>query len=221
MQANYVQRQRIIFGKMGPARFIGHLDLARTLERALNRAQIPLAYTQGYNKRPRMQMASALPLGYTSDCEIADIWLIETEDPLRVKTRLKEKMSPGILIREVRVVPLKGAALQTLTVEATYQVTLRVPPERSELRVRIDDLLSATSIPRERRGKAYDLRSLVSELTLIEGDEAEAHMKMRLALLPGKTGRPDEVVESLGFDPLDATYHRCEIILAEDHSHGD
>lgn len=221
MQANYVQRQRIIFGKMGPARFIGHLDLARTLERALNRAQIPLAYTQGYNKRPRMQMASALPLGYTSDCEIADIWLVESVNPLEVKARLNEKMSPGILILEVREVSLKGAALQTLTVEASYLVGLPESPEPSELRARIDDLLSAGSIPRERRGKAYDLRPLVSELALVEGDEAKAHIKMRLSLLPGKTGRPDEVVESLGFDPLDAAYHRCEIILAEDHNRGE
>lgn len=216
-----MQRQRIIFGKMGPARFIGHLDLARTLERALNRAQIPLAYTQGYNKRPRMQMASALPLGYTSDCEIADIWLVESVNPLEVKARLKEKMSPGILIQEVREVSLRGAALQTLTVEASYLVRLPESPQRSDLRARIDELLSARSIPRERRGKAYDLRPLVSELTLIEREEAEYHIKMRLGLLPGKTGRPDEVVESLGFDPLDAAYHRYEITLAEDHSHGE
>jgi radical SAM-linked protein len=76
MKANYVQRLRLVFAKDGPARFIGHLDLARTLERMLNRAQIPLAYTQGYNPRPRMQLATALPLGFTSECEIADIWLL-------------------------------------------------------------------------------------------------------------------------------------------------
>lgn len=220
MQANYVQRQRILFGKMGPARYISHLDLARTLERALNRARIPLAYTQGYNKRPRMQMASALPLGYTSECELADIWLVESVDPLEVKARLKEKMSPGIHVREVREVALKGAALQNLTSEATYLVTLPELLERSELRGRIDDLLSATSILRERRGKAYDLRPLVLELTLVEGEKTENQLRMRLSLLPGKTGRPDEVVESLGFDPLDAGYHRDEIVLAEDQAVG-
>jgi uncharacterized protein (DUF2344 family) len=47
MQANYVQRLRITFAKFGPTRFIGHLDLATALERSLNRAQVPLAYTQG------------------------------------------------------------------------------------------------------------------------------------------------------------------------------
>ena len=81
MQANYVQRLRLEFAKTGPTRFIGHLDLAKALERSLNRAQIPLAYTQGYNPRPRMQLAAALPLGFTSECELADVWLLEAVDP--------------------------------------------------------------------------------------------------------------------------------------------
>ncbi len=62
MQANYVQRIRLVYSKLGNTRYIGHLDLARTLQRAINRARIPIAYTQGYNKRPRMQLADALPL---------------------------------------------------------------------------------------------------------------------------------------------------------------
>ena len=47
------QRLRLTFSKDGPARFISHLDLARALERALNRAALPVAYTQGFNRRPR------------------------------------------------------------------------------------------------------------------------------------------------------------------------
>ncbi|MFN2224368.1 MAG: TIGR03936 family radical SAM-associated protein, partial [Candidatus Promineifilaceae bacterium] len=65
MQANYVQRLRLQFAKVGPTRFIGHLDLAKALERSLNRAQNPLAYTQGYNPRPRMEFAAPLPVDLT------------------------------------------------------------------------------------------------------------------------------------------------------------
>ena len=78
MQPNYVQRLRLTFRKEGPARYISHLDLARTLERALNRAKVPVAYSQGFNTRPKMSMASALPRGYTSSHELADVWLTET-----------------------------------------------------------------------------------------------------------------------------------------------
>ena len=220
MQANYVQRLRILFGKGGPARYIGHLDLARTLERALNRAQIPLAYTQGYNKRPRMQMASALPLGFTSECELADVWLVESMEPAVFKTRLRERMAPGIKIQDAQEVAIKGPALQTLTVEATYLVALPEPLERDELQWKVDDFMSASSIQRERRGKSYDLRPLVLEMALAEAGAVETRLKMRLSLLPEKTGRPDEVVAALGYDPLDASYHRSEIVLAEEPATG-
>jgi radical SAM-linked protein len=167
-----------------------------------------------------MQMASALPLGYTSECELADIWLVESMDSQVIRARLEEKMSPGILIQDVREVALKGPTLQAITAEATYLVTFVEPPERPVLRGRIDDLLSASSVRRERRDKPYDLRPLVLDLALDEDKEPEPQLKMRLSLLPGKTGRPDEVVASLGFDPHDARYHRSVIVLAEDPAPG-
>jgi radical SAM-linked protein len=61
-----VQRLRITFAKQGALKFIGHLDLAKTWERILRRAQLALAYTQGFNAHPRLQLASPLPLGFTS-----------------------------------------------------------------------------------------------------------------------------------------------------------
>ena len=96
MQANYVQRLRVRFSKAGPARYSGHLDLQRTLERTFNRASLPVARTQGFNRRPRMQLASALPLGYTSASELVDIWLTETVASTEVVTKLQNATAPGI-----------------------------------------------------------------------------------------------------------------------------
>ena len=115
MQANYVQRLRLIFSKGGAARYISHLDLARTLERALNRAKIPVAYTQGFNRRPRMQMATALPLGYTSEYELADILLAERMEPEQARQQLMAKMAPGIVVLQVADVPVSGPSLQAMT----------------------------------------------------------------------------------------------------------
>src|SRR5512138_1667680 len=56
------QRIRIRFGQDGPLRYVGHHDLARTWERILRRARAPLEYSQGFNPRPRMQFAAALPI---------------------------------------------------------------------------------------------------------------------------------------------------------------
>lgn len=213
MQANYVQRLRLTFRKEGPTRFIGHLDLARTLERSLNRARIPMSYSQGFNPRPRMQMATALPLGYTSACELADIWLQEAMDPDTARQQMMVRMAPGIHVWQVTEAPLKEPALQTQTADSTYEVTLLDPTDLDRLQRRIAALLAADSLPRERRDKPYDLRPLLLDLALIEPAGDLTRLEMRLMLREGKTGRPDEVLEALELDPLAARIHRTAIGL--------
>lgn len=223
MQANYVQRLRLKFAKFGPTRFIGHLDLAKALERSLNRAQIPLAYTQGYNPRPRMQLAAALPLGFTSECELADIWLLEAVNPLTAGQAMAPKMAPGIELKAVNEVELSEPALQNLLQEAIYLAAIKSESNRQHVVDSIAQFLSATSVVRERRGKMYDLRPLVHELAPADrpaypgADDARASdlvLSMRLSMLPGKTGRPDEVLDALGLDPLEARIHRQRLILS-------
>ena len=218
MQANYVQRIRLVLGKSGYTRFIGHLDLARTLERAINRARIPVAYTQGFNKRPRMQLADALPLGFTSECEIVDLWLRERVEPQAVEIRLAEAFPSGLDLHAVNEVDISETALQNQTVEATYKVTPDESLESGELQSRIDALLSLPSIPRERRGKTYDLRPRVFSLAVSHSDDGRSVITMILSLAPGEVGRPDEVLYSLDLDPLSAIVHRTQIVLANDRT---
>jgi len=222
MQANYVQRLRMRFSKIGPTRYISHLDLARALERALNRARVPVSYTQGYNPRPRMQFASALPLGFTSEAELADVWLEKEMDPAQAREQIMSRMAPGIVVHEVWEVPLDAPAMQASTLETAYvalvddvvdQVDHSI--ERAELRRRVEDLLAAESAIRERRGKEYDLRPLILELKLEEDEEGALLLAMRLLLQPGKTGRPDEVLDALGLDPLSVRVHRTNIVLED------
>ena len=70
MERTYVQRIRVVFSKVGATRYISHLDVARTWERILNRAKVPVDYSHGFNKRPKMQFATATALGTTSLCEV-------------------------------------------------------------------------------------------------------------------------------------------------------
>lgn len=213
MQANYVQRLRLTFRKDGPTRFIGHLDLARTLERSLNRARIPMSYSQGFNQRPRMNLAAALPLGYTSECEMADIWLQEAMDPATAQAQMMAKMAPGIEIWRVEEIPLSEPALQMRIIAACYAVTLLDPIAPDELERRVAALLAADSLPRERRDKTYDLRPLLLDLAPAPPDGDLPRLTMRLALREGQTGRPDEVLAALDLDPLAARIHRAEIVL--------
>ena len=216
MQANYVQRLRLTFGKNGPARYIGHLDLARTWERSLNRARIPIAYTQGFNRRPRLSFAAALPLGYTSEYELADIWLAEEMEPLAALDQMMQRMAPGIEITAVEQVPIKSPSLQSITTSARYVVTPLAKQEKADMVHRVEQLLMAQSLFRERkRGKVkrYDLRPLISELAADVDGHGDVIFSMTLLLMSGKSGRPDEVLAALNLDPLAAHIHRTMITL--------
>ena len=65
-------RVRITFSKQGALRFIGHLDLHRLWERAMRRANLPLTYSQGFHPQPKISLAAALPLGFSSRGEVLD-----------------------------------------------------------------------------------------------------------------------------------------------------
>ena len=70
-------RVRIIFSKQGALRYTGNLDLHKILERSIRRAKLPLAYSQGYHPQPKINLAAALPLGFSSRAEVMDMWLNE------------------------------------------------------------------------------------------------------------------------------------------------
>lgn len=218
MQATYVQRLRLTFRKEGPARYISHLDLARALERALNRANMPVAYSQGFNRRPKLSMATALPLGYTSEYELADIWLTEMMEPPQAQAQMMRRMAPGITVYHVAEVPLSGASLQALTAESTYVATPLDPLDATAVQQKIAAILAAPTLMRVReqknKRKEYDLRPLILNLALVDTAVPHPHLTMRLCLEPSKTGRPDEVLLALDLDPLAAHIHRIHIGLA-------
>jgi radical SAM-linked protein len=195
-------------------RFTSHLDLYRAWERTLRRAGLPVVFSQGYNPRPRIQLAAALPLGFSSGGEIIDIWLEDdTHDIETLKSVLTDAQPPGIDVLDVQQVDPSSPPLQKLITSAEYLVTLIHP--YPQLVQEVDSLLSADNIFRQRRGKKYDLRPLIEELRLIE---EEAHNKqllyMRLTAKEGLTGRPEEVLSEMGIPAESTGIKRTKILFS-------
>lgn len=95
-------RIRITFVKQGALRYTGHLDLHKLWERAARRAELPLAYSQGFHPQPKMNMAAALPLGFSSRCEVMDMRL-EQDIPLEnLPARLNTTLPSGLQVVEDR-----------------------------------------------------------------------------------------------------------------------
>jgi radical SAM-linked protein len=217
-----IQRLRLTFSKGGATRFIGHLDLARTLERSLNRAGIPVAYSQGFNRRPRLSLAAPLPLGYTSAAELADIWLTERMAPAQVHERLMARIAPGIIISQVEEVALGEPSLQQSIAASAYEVTFLDALEDELLVERVTALLNRDSLVRVRQGgkkgkeKPYDLRPLILALRVRQREGNTPQLIICLRQNPTQTGRPDELLLALGFDPLDTIVHRTRIYLVHE-----
>lgn len=200
-------RIRITFVKQGALRYTGHLDLHKLWERAARRAEIPLAYSQGFHPQPKMNMAAALPLGFSSRCEVMDMRL-EQDIPLdSLPARLNSTLPSGLQVVDVEQVDERAPALQTQVVSAEYEVTLTEAVDPMELKQKIDSIMGSESISRERRGKTYDLRPLIEELRVMESDGTTSMQErapglnrifMKLSAREGATGRPEEVLDVLG-----------------------
>jgi radical SAM-linked protein len=199
-------RCRLHFDKTPAMRFTGHLDLYRALERTIRRAGLPLAYSQGFSPHPRLQLAAALPLGFTSRAEVADMWLELAVDPGEILIRLQDAAPPGLAFRDAAPVELSEPALQRQVTNAAYTVDLEDPAPLG-LEERIVRLLATPELRRQRRGKEYDLRPLLTSLELA----APRRLVMHLSAREGATGRPDEVLEALGLDPFAARVERTAL----------
>jgi len=207
-------RIQITFRKTNAMRFTGHLDLLRAWERTFRRSGLPLAYSQGFNPRPKMSLSSALPLGFISDFELLDAHM-ESEIPLEeIMVDLERSLPPGIEIRQIIEVDRHAPPLQKLLIAAEYQVTFLDP--FPQIVARIEKIIEAEELPRIRRNKPYNLRPLIEELQLIPNDkDGRQRLKMRLTAREGATGRPDEVVDQMGYDPQATLIIRTRLIFIE------
>ncbi|QGN50712.1 TIGR03936 family radical SAM-associated protein [Micromonospora sp. WMMD558] len=84
------------YAKRGPLRFTSHRDFARAFERALRRAGVPMAYSQGFTPHPKISYASAAPTGVASEAEYLEIGLRDAVDPAALRGALDAALSPGL-----------------------------------------------------------------------------------------------------------------------------
>ena len=206
-------RVRITFAKTDAMRFTSHLDLYRTWERWLRRARLPLAYSQGFRPHAHINLASALPLGFTSGQEVVDIWL-ESESPAsEIESALNHAAPPGIQILCVEALDDRAPTLQKQLEASDFMITFLDP--LPDLETRLEALLACDALPRQRRGKDYDLRPLILSIELLAPDgQGRQGLLARLAAHEGATGRPEELILALGAEPESCRVHRERLVFA-------
>ena len=221
------QRVRFTYEKGEAIKFIGHQDEMRLWERTLRRADLPLLYKQGFNPQPHIQFAAPLGLGMTGVQELLDVTFSPPLPLAALMARIRHKLPPGVRLLDGREVPLKTASPQSLTIGADYTILIFAEPDEvneAELRARLDAFLAGSACwrERERHGQrySYNLRPLVFVLRYSGYDEAagEHRIFLRVQMRAGATGRPDELVDALGFDDYARTLRRERIYFADSES---
>jgi len=218
------QRLRVTFAKGEEIKYISHLDMMRLWERVLRRAQVPLAYSMGYNPRPKLALAAPLPVGFASRGEVMDITLSHRISPYSFAKQVALQLPPGLEILSVEEVYPASPSLQSQVCHAEYEVVVSSRESLAEMRGRLERVLGAESLPwrREREGEAreFDLRPLIDALWLKGRRDRDYVLGMRLQTDSQATGRPDEVLEAMGLAGVLKSIQRTRLIFRFDKSGG-
>lgn len=196
-------RLRTCFAVQGGMKFLSHLDILKVMERTLRRAEIPVAFSQGFNPHPKIAFGPARPVALASTCEYFDVELTRPLDPEEFREKVQEYCPPGLIIKAAREIDSQSKALMAVLNCAWYRVSLVGPmPEAQTPDGLIEKLFAQKEIVVERHSpkghKRYDIRPGIWQLFAAP---TEVGLTVEMEVMIGSVGnvRPEEVIQALGF----------------------
>src|SRR5713226_4283574 len=191
-----VQRLRVRYERGAEVQYVSHLDMLRFWERALRRAHLAVAYSEGFTPHPQINLGVPLSVGMTGAGELLDVFLAEPVASEEFRSRLQAQLPPGMTIRDVVELPVTGPSLQAQVRAARYGLRLVAGADIAVVEQRLNDLLAAETFPwehrREKDVKRYDLRPLILDAR-VEDRDGSAAIVATLRTEEGLTGRPDQL----------------------------
>lgn len=228
-------RFRVAFEKGAPMRFLSHLDLMRTWERALRRSGLPLAFTQGHHPHLKMSFGPPLPLGFRSRAEVFDLEL--TRPPgVDLLERLNAVLPDGLRVSHFRPILYRNPSLMSQMEGASYRV--RFPASYlaeagfapghllTELESRVDRLLASDTLivrrKSEDKAREFDAKPSIAAIHA-SADEHPAVLDLHLRFTLRASARPDDLLALLvpEADPRTADVERTVLWAERDGERSD
>ena len=212
-------RYALRYEKGEGARWLSHLDVLRTFERALRRSELPVAYTEGFNPRPKLWFAAPIGVGVTGEAEMSAFDLELPVNGEEIAERLFAVMPPAFAVRGAWPIPQMGSPFGANVVNR-MRIMLEPPVgvTAENLQNAIDVLMAQTEIEIERESKnslkKINIRPRIARLELEQVADRAATMLADLVQTNEFGVRPNELAESLarvlpGVEMLAA--HRIEV----------
>ncbi|NCS68176.1 DUF2344 domain-containing protein, partial [Candidatus Peregrinibacteria bacterium] len=201
-QQSITNRIRIRYAKRGRFKFVGHLELSSILFRAMRRAGIPLAFSQGFSPKPRLIFGPPLQLGIESEWEYVDCFLIQPVTPSNIIEKLNSNLPEGFIFLEATEVPLKAKSLQELIEVQSYKAELNPWVEERKMsinpisftdRVFIREKSKSSYVKNKKEDKKIRLSEALASFS-IKGDSLEFELVTKNSIASLK---PNEVIECL------------------------
>ncbi len=118
-------KYRIKFKKTGCMKFLGHLDILRYFQKAIKRAELPVAYSEGFNPHQLLSFAAPLSVGVEGYGEYFDMEMMEAIDPYALRDRLDAVMVDGMRIIDARTLPEKSQNCMASVTAAEYRISFK------------------------------------------------------------------------------------------------
>jgi radical SAM-linked protein len=170
-----VQRIRLRYTKRGRLRFTSHRDFQRAFERALRRAEVPMAYSAGFTPHPKVSYANAAPTGTGSEAEYLEIALTAPRDPEKLKELLDESMPKGLDI--VDAVEARTSGLADRLTASVWELRLDGVSVEEAARA-AETFRAAETVEVQRRTKSgirtFDARAAVVSLEAVAASDVRA-----------------------------------------------
>jgi radical SAM family uncharacterized protein/radical SAM-linked protein len=195
-----VQRIRLRYRKVGPARFIGTRELGNVFFRAARRAGLPLAFSQGHHPLPRLSFGPALPLGFSSDDEYVDVDVTRPLTPEGLLSDLGAEMPEGLELVAAVTVPRSAPSIDAGVAALVYEIdlaSLDAPPPPAAAAAAVAHFAAAPTLPVPKRSKAgartVDARRFVHALELV----GPQRLRVELVVGPEGTLKPASLLGAL------------------------
>ncbi|MEU6808107.1 TIGR03936 family radical SAM-associated protein [Streptomyces sp. NPDC046831] len=201
-----MQRIRLRYTKRGRLRFTSHRDFQRAFERALRRAEVPMAYSAGFTPHPKVSYANAAPTGTGSEAEYLEIALTEPRDPERLRVLLDESLPAGLDV--VDAVEARTPGLADRLTASVWELRLDgVEPAEAQRAVEAFNRAGTVEVQRLTKNgmRTFDARPAVAHLESAEtrsdpadrpGDRACAILRLVVRHVTPAV-RPDDVLSGL------------------------
>ncbi|HEY5433496.1 MAG TPA: TIGR03936 family radical SAM-associated protein [Coriobacteriia bacterium] len=195
--ADTLFRLRVTYGKTGRLRYLSHLEVARACERAIRRAGLEYAVTQGFNQRMKLAFCPALPVGTAGTVEVYDVWLKRFVAPDEVLGMLRATTPAGLTPVRAHYVGEREASVAAAMTLADYEVVIGHPDRGpGRLAEALGDVVMSGALEIEHKGarKVYDLATCLPEGARVSEEDGRSVVSLTVRMGAQGSLRPDALV---------------------------